>query len=227
MRLQGCGNHGFSYTEKYKKSIVAIFDWVNGQDSQELDYLKFQEKISSLGVSKPSEVRMIIPFLVKAGVINDLNIIRGKSRIRSIHIDDNFFTENGKIFVQVLKIILLAFKTGDNTVMRQVLVMYHKIGKIQFAELRNSEEAIYQDLYNFLKKYTHINRDEFFILTSCRARDKIDDLPNYIAHYREGKIKKIEYVSNINCYQYIIGTLEDLGVIIKTNDGYILSTSIE
>ena len=36
-----------------------------------------------------------------------------------------------------------------------------------------------------------------------------------------------EYVNNVNCYQYIIGTLEDLGVIIKTNDGYILSTSIE
>ena len=227
MKLDGCGNHGFSYTEKYKKSIVTIFDWANDQESQELDYQKFQEKISSLGVSKPSEVRMIIPFLIKAGVINESNVIRGKSRIRSIRIDNNLFTENGKIFVQVLKIILLALKTEDTTIMRQVLVTYHKIGRIQFRELCNSEETIYQDLYDFLKEYKHINRDEFFLLTSCRAWDKMGDLPKYITQYREGKIKDIEYASNVNCYQYIISTLEDLGVLIKTDDGYVLSNSIK
>lgn len=226
MKLDGCGNHGFSYTEKYKKSIVTIYDWANSQESQEIEYQKFQAAIDQLGDSKPSETRMIIPFLIKAGVINELNVVRGKSRIRAIRINEELFTDNGKIFVQLLRIILIALKANDATVLRQVQTAYHKIGIVQFRELCKSEEAIYQDLYDYLKIYKHINKDEFFILTSCRAWNQMAKLDEYITQYRTGMITNIEYVSNINCYQYIIATLEDLGVLIKTIDGYELSKSL-
>ena len=220
MKVEGCSNPGLSFTQKYKKAIINIYDFLhNDCTSGKYDYSVFQNLISSSISSDTSAIKMIIPFLIKLGVINHENIIKGGSRIREIIVNDSLFTLEGICFISFLKIEL---KSDDLSEEQQLIVrrIYAKFGVILFNYLLVSDDEIYRDLYSFLKKYETIDKNEFFILTDCRKKDRMDMLDNIINNYRSKIISPndIEPISNINSFQYITSFLLQLNILKKNHD---------
>lgn len=220
MKVEGCSNPGLSFTQKYKKAIINIYDFLHNDCTPgKYDYSVFQNLISSSISSDNSEIRMIIPFLIKLGVINHENIIKGGSRIREIIVNDSLFTLEGICFISFLKIEL---KSDDLSEEQQLIVrrIYAKFGVILFNYLLVSDDEIYRDLYSFLKKYETIDKNEFFILTDCRKKDRMDMLDSIINNYRSKIISPndIEPISNINSFQYITSFLLQLNILKKNHD---------
>lgn len=220
MKVEGCSNPGLSFTQKYKKAIINIYDFLHNDCTPgKYDYSVFQNLISSSISSDNSEIRMIIPFLIKLGVINHENIIKGGSRIREIIVNDSLFTLEGICFISFLKIEL---KSDDFSEEQQLIVrrIYAKFGVILFNYLLVSDDEIYRDLYSFLKKYETVDKNEFFILTDCRKKDRMDMLDSIINNYRSKIISPndIEPISNINSFQYITSFLLQLNILKKNHD---------
>lgn len=132
MKVEGCSNPGLSFTQKYKKAIINIYDFLHDDCTPgKYDYSVFQNLISSSISSDNSEIRMIIPFLIKLGVINHENIIKGGSRIREIIVNNSLFTLEGICFISFFKIELKI----DNLSEEQQLIVkriYAKFGVILF-----------------------------------------------------------------------------------------------
>ena len=220
MKVEGCSNPGLSFTQKYKKAIINIYDFLHNDCTPgKYDYSVFQNLISSSISSDNSEIRMIIPFLIKLGVINHENIIKGRSRIREIIVNDSLFTLEGICFISFLKIEL---KSDDLSEEQQLIVrrIYAKFGVILFNYLLVSDDEIYRDLYSFFKKYETVDKNEFFILTDCRKKDRMDMLDSIINNYRSKIISPndIEPISNINSFQYITSFLLQLNILKKNHD---------
>lgn len=220
MKVEGCSNPGLSFTQKYKKAIINIYDFLHDDCTPgKYDYSVFQNLISSSISSDNSEIRMIIPFLIKLGVINHENIIKGGSRIREIIVNNSLFTLEGICFISFFKIELKI----DNLSEEQQLIVkriYAKFGVILFNYLFVSDDEIYRDLYSFLKKYETVDKNEFFILTDCRKKDRMGMLDNIINNYRSKIISPndIEPISNINSFQYITSFLLQLNILKKNHD---------
>lgn len=220
MNLDGCSCSGFSYTDKYKKAILSFADFILAQDKEiELTNAELQEAVSKLGVSDQSEIRMITPFLAKAGIINDSNCIKNRNGTRTIKfkIDDNFFTKEGKMFIQFLR-----FEVNSNdleqSVKNQIEKLMHDFGIIQFKNLMKSDDDIYRDIFQFLKRYGTYDKNEFFMVTHCRKNDCFEKLPVMIELYRSGNIAEIRILNNINSFQYVTKLLQEIGIVEKTID---------
>lgn len=219
MNLEGCSNPGFSYTHKYKKAMISLFDFISKQNDKIVGYTGFQEEAESSILSDSSEIRMLIPFMIKNGIINQDNVYKGETRIRKLRLNDEFFTVEGKCFLKFLKI---ESKIGevDTSISQIIKRIYLKFGIIQFEFLREFDEYIYNDLYVFLKKYKTIDKNEFFFLTHCRKNNILNKLDNYIIDYRNKKINDINIINNVNAYRYITNYLLQIGILVNV-DGYL------
>ena len=225
MKLEGCSNAGLSYTDKYKKSIIKIFECVQCHcNFDTYDYNDFQNLVHEYTLIGTSEIRMLIPFLVKLGIINERNIIRGKSKIKKMKIDENLFSIEGKSFVNFLK-IEQNYDLLDDSQKRIIKKIYSKFGLIQFNNLRKSDEFIYDDLFIFLNRYQTIDKNEFFILTHCRQNNLLSSLDEYVKKYRANEFGEIEIVKHVNSYQYITNFLLQVGVLEQTSENYKLKLS--
>lgn len=219
MNLEGCSNAGFSYTPKYKRAMISLFDFVSKQNNKIISYTEFQEKAESLILSDSSEIRMLIPFMVKNGIINHNNVYKNGTRIRKLKIDNQFFTVEGKCFIKFLK-IEANIGVLDISITPIIKRIYLKFGIIQFEFLREFDEYIYNDLYVFLKKYKTIDKNEFFFLTHCRKNNVLNKLDKYINDYRNKIITDINIINNVNAYQYITNYLLQIGILVNV-DGYL------
>lgn len=216
MKLVGCGCPGFSYTQKYKKAIISLYDWVNSiEQSEEMDYGIFQERVAKAGVSDESEVRMLIPFFVKSGVIDEGHCIRGGSRIRKLIVEKELFTEEGSAFSQFLKIEMASENVEDNDIKKQIRKIYLDFALIQIEALKRCGDDIYNDLLVFLSKYKTMDKNEFFILTTMRHNNQMSMLGNIIGKYREGSLGELEITQNVQDYTYITGLLIQTGILEK------------
>ena len=209
MELVGCGCMGFSFTQKYKNAIIHLFDSVSelGEEGV-LEYQDFQERIASKGISDKSETRMIIPFLLKAKVINEENCIKAStgSRIRQLIINDCFFTDFGIEFVKILKLEFQKYTTNDKEVVNKINSLYHKVGLKLFINLCSSQDYIYKELFVYLKEFKSIDKNEFYLLTTSIETSKRDYLPVLIEKYRTNKIAELIITKNVNDWQYLTGT---------------------
>lgn len=221
MKVEGCSNPGLSFTSKYKNAIINIFDFVNTKCvSDEYDYSQFQNMVSQETTSDNSEVRMLIPFLLKAGILDENNVVRGGSRIRRVKINNSFFTYEGVCFVEFL---IIEKNAHDLSIKQRTIIerIYKKFGLIIFNHLVLSDEPIYRDLLNFLRKYNTIDKIEFFLLTDCRKKSCLNLLDDYIYKYRNDIINEnnIEIINNVNSYQYITNLLQQIGILDKNSTG--------
>lgn len=227
MDLIGCGCMGFSFTKKYKNAIISFYDVISEMEEQDfISYPDLQSHIAMKGVSEPSEVRMYIPFLMKAKVINPLNCIKNStgSRIKGFKINDDFFTEQGTEFIKILKLDMNKDLQTDEEVIKKIESLYHKAGMRLVLALTESEDYIYKEIILFLKKYKTIDKNEFYILTTCIEKSYTDKLEKIIKDYRDNKIGEIHIVQNVNDWQYLTGTLDQLGIIEQDeNKNYILT----
>ena len=229
MDVVGCGCMGFSFTEKYMNAIVGIHDIINEivGTVDFVSYQDFQDIIAKKGISKPSEIRMIIPFLDKAKIVNHRNLIRSTTRITSVLIDEFFFTSFGLEFINILK-LRQKDDLSNKEVSNKIENLFNKIGFLLFMNLCKTEsEYIYKAIFGFLKKYNTINHDEFYILTTAIESNAKSTLEHNILKYRNGKIAEVNVKQNVNDYQYITTMLVQIGILEKVNNYYILTEKAE
>lgn len=204
MDLEGYGCSGFSYTEKYKQSIIAIYDYIeNHHNSKVVQYVDFQQEINNEGICADSETRMIIPFLLKAGIINKDNCIFHGKKISGLILDLDFFTRYGKCFIQYLKIDLKQSVFNGHLLAQKYLNdIKFKLSIIQFLNLCKNIDA-YKDIHDFIKKYKYIDKTEFYILATSKNEQKNIDLEKEIMKYRKSEYNNYQITSNVNDFQYI------------------------
>lgn len=225
MELVGCSCAGFSYTEKYKKAIVSFSEWVDCNINIGLiEYQQLQNLVAENGVSLQSEVRMIVPFLVKVGIINEANCIRGGSRIRALIINNEFFTHVGKCFVQFLKVELQKEMLPSSESRALVEKIFKQFSFLQFQNLLKSDEVVYRNIIKFLVKYQTMDKYEFFILTTLQEENKNEMLDDIISKYRSGDIAELTIVGNVNAFQYIMNLMIQFGIVERTNIGIALTS---
>ena len=231
MDLVGCGCMGFSFTHKYKKAIISFFEFITELgDIGIVSYQDLQTMIANKGVSDESEIRMIIPFLVKAQVISEKNCIKTSTgtRIRQLVIDNNFFTEQGIEFIKILKMEINKDISLDKEIILRIEKLYHKAGMVLFLSLCKSDDYIYRELFFFLKKYKSIDKNEFYILTNSIEKSKKNKLEEIILKYRNGTIGELKITRNVNDWQYLIGTLQQFGIIEENeNKRFILTNDAD
>lgn len=223
MDLVGCSCAGFSYTDKYCEAMEEFYGWLCGNyDGKTYEYNDLQHKIANNIKSDESEIRMLVPFMLKAGILNESCVIRGGSRIRKIILAKNLITENGERFLQFLKVYNQR-KILPKEAKERVMDIFYKFGYIQFEKLYNGEEPIYKDVISFLNKFDSIDKNEFFILTTLRSQNRMAERDNIIQMYRNNQIADINIVSCINAYQYIMKLLIALGVVRMSGSAYKLT----
>ena len=218
MELEGCSNPGLSYTDKYIKAIIAFYNYVLTKcKSQDYEYKEFQKLVKNNCLSDESEIRMLIPFMLKTGILNENHCIKAGTKIKRIKVDFELFSLEGHSFVKFLKIV----QNSDYLLEKErekIKLIYYKYGLIQFDYLRKSKEYIYDDLYVFLRKYDTIDKNEFFIITNCRKNNIMSKLDEYINDYRHNKITDIKIINNINAFQYITKFLIQIGILQETSN---------
>lgn len=226
MELRGCpGCSGFSYTLKYKQSIIDFASWMEDNSYRGVvRYQDIQRLIEDGGGCKDSETRMIVPFMVKAGIIGKERCEWHGSRIYALDTSD-LFTKSGKCFIQFLKIELKREEIGNEVAKRLVQDIYEKFAKIQFKYLFNSEDAIYRNMVRFLLEYNNINETEFFILSTVMQDDTIGNLSDLIDGYRRNEFddEEIQITYNINAYSYTSKLLLQYNLFQKRGDNIILN----
>ncbi|MDB7985235.1 hypothetical protein [Faecalicoccus pleomorphus] len=224
--LNGCSNPGLSYTEKYKMDIIRLYDYFLNLCPKEIyEYTKLQDLIEDQINIDGSEIRMVIPFLFKIGILSEENAIRGGKKLRKIIINDSLFTKEGLCFAQFLKID--KNKNSFNDVQKEIVDrIFHKFGLMQFEKLRNGENLIYDDLLVFLKKYKTIDKNEFFILTDSRKENKLNLLEDLVQKYRNHEVDGIEIKHDPNAFQYVTKLLLQLGILKKNQEGFLVLTNL-
>ena len=158
-----------------------------------------------------------MPFLAKVDVIDADHVIRGGTRIRSLIIDEEFFTFHGQCFIQFLKIETIRENFEDDEISKVINRIYHKLSYFQYASLMKSDEVIYKDINDFVVRYGSMDKNEFFIMTTLRKLDEWESLDDTVKQYRAEEIGEIKIVKNVNDYQYITGLLNQYGVL-QTKD---------
>lgn len=205
MELKGCsGCSGFSYTQKYKQSIVDFCDWIhNNEKLGVVKYKEVQRLIEESGGCKNSETRMIVPFMLKVGIINKESCEWHGSKLHAIH-TKNLFTKSGESFIQFLKIELERDDVGSKEALNIIQEIFEKFAKIQFYFLYKSDEKIYEEMVRFLLKNQTMDETEFFMLCTAMQDNQMNELSARIESYRNGEYdnQEIKITYNINAYSY-------------------------
>lgn len=226
MQLHGCSNPGFSYTNTYLENIVDADLWMQQNIDREISYEEMQNEIDKLDLSlKSSALRMLVPFLVKAGVVNPDNF----SKKRQFLDLKNFYTGMGRCFIDFLHAYVKVIKLENSEELesrKQLNIMFEKFGFLQYIELLQSEDDIYTQIFKYLQKFKTIDKHEFFLLTTFRPKrdDKIDEeFENIIRDKRQGNNPDYEIVKHVNSYNYICRLLSSMGVLRPMEKCFVLN----
>ena len=217
MKLKGCSNPGFSLTEVRKNQILDLYEWIEDNIEYEKTYKEMQEDVEcSCENLDASKVRMLVPLLRKMGYINDYEQRNSKLKIK------NFFTKEGKIFIEYLKlgqIISMLNKDEISNEMKKIDILFSRISLLN---LITSGEKIYLDVIEFLEKYTRMDKNEFFIMTTLQSEYEgekyIKMLDRYVKQYRNDEMTEIEIVKHQNSFNYVKSLLMEAGLVVQNKN---------
>ncbi|WP_346962239.1 hypothetical protein [Clostridium sp.] len=229
LRLEGCSNAGFSLTEVRKEQILELSEWV---DNHILDdkktYKQIQDEIEKECMHLDgSKVRMLVPFLRKMGYVkND-----GFEQRNSFIILKNFFTAEGKSFIEYLKLIQKIVLLEREDINKKVTEINELFNIMNMINLVSNGEDIYIETIEFLKKYETMDKNEFFLMTTLKNKYQGEQynmmLNKAIGKYRNKAFKRIEIVKHQNAYNYVKSFLIETnlvvqeGTLLKLNEKYL------
>lgn len=226
MELRGCsGCSGFSYTNKYKESIVDFAKWIySNYDLGIVKYQEVQELIEEGGGCKGSETRMLVPFMIKVGIIDKNSCEWHGSRLSAIN-TQNIFTKAGEAFIQFLKVEIDREKIPDNLAKDLIQGIYEKFAKIQFYHLFNSDEPIYKEMVQFLLDYGSMDEVEFFMLSTAMQDNTTSNLRSLISRYRnqEYENEELNIAYNVNAYSYTSKLLIQYNLFLQSGKSIVLN----
>ena len=230
MELRGCsGCSGFSYTEKYKQSMVDFAEWIYiNYGLGTVKYQEVQKLIEEGGGCKDSETRMIVPFMIKSGIINKEGCEFHGSRLFAINTKD-VFTKAGEAFIQFLKVEIGREKIPNSLAKDLIQEIYEKFAKIQFYHLFNSDEPIYKEMVQFLLDYLSMDETEFFMLSTAMQDNTKSNLGSLISRYRNQEYENAELniVYNVNAYSYTSKLLIQYNLFMQRGNSIVLNPKYE
>ncbi|MCE5220248.1 MAG: hypothetical protein LLF98_02990 [Clostridium sp.] len=220
LRLEGCSNAGFSLTEVRKEQILELSEWVNNNIlNNDMTYKQIQNEIEKECIHLDgSKVRMLVPFLRKMGYVkND-----GFEQKNSFIILKDFFSEEGKCFIEYLKLekkIVLMERKDINKKIEEVNELFNIMNMIN---LVSNGEEIYIETLQFLKKYRTMDKNEFFFMTTLKGKYEGEQyrqmLDKAIRKYRDKAFKRIEIVKHQNAYNYVKSFLIEANLVIQEDN---------
>lgn len=231
MELIGCSNPGFSYTKNTINNIVELNKWI--KSSAGLSPMTYKEMQGSIEQQKGnldgSAIRMIIPFLRKAGVVKDELFEHAGNKIDF----KDIFTEYGKCFMKYVDIYSQLRNEEDQEIESKLAGIFEKYVLIQYSYLIQKSQKVYGGIIQFLHKYRTIDKNEFFMLTTILENGEqvgsSRKLVNMVKSYRNNEIDNdnIEVTKNVNAYGYIMAFLRLYNIVIENNGVFRLNPKYE
>ncbi|HHK5552248.1 hypothetical protein COL11_08195 [Bacillus anthracis] len=220
LKLEGCSNPGFTFTEVRKAQIIEFYEWIKAHsEEEEKTYKQIQDEIASSSQNLDgSKIRMFVPFLRKVGYINNDGFEKKNAAMEL----KGFFSQEGKAFIEYLKLskqITVLNMDDVNSKMFEIGNLFDIISIINLAS--NDESNIYIECIKFLKRYENMDKNEFYLMTTLREKytgeEYIKKLDKAIMKYRKGAFKRIEIIKHENAFGYIKAFLVETHVVIQEN----------
>lgn len=230
------GGPGTSLIDTIKQNILTLASVLNKHE--DFDSLKeFKTYMTSFGMSE-NYLRNIFPYIQNLGFVDYTNLNPFKN--------DNFFTNLGYAFLDVLRSVEIANKEKDSDTKELVLQDLRSIEQVivfqGMKKMMMSEKCGYAidffDVLRFVKKYKSIDLTEYFFLIYARnlkEDDYLDKMGEKIYKYRSNqlkfnvhtKIKKnIKSTMNrageakrINTFPYVKGNFVEAGILVPIDNG--------
>ena len=228
------GSPGTSFTENVKMQIVLLYDELCSNDDFE-SLADFKDHLQKCGINK-NYIRNILPFLQFCGIVKYEKV--------SPFVNDDFFTNIGKAYVDVLKSIQIAKAEPDCSEKTEILNSLEKIQEIIYFQclviMMKSQDCNYSkdfyDVLRFIKRYESIDSTEYLLIQYEREQspeDMINRLGAYLNKYRDGSLTvnvktKTKNASDgdaksVNSFPYVSGNFSKAGVVYKNEDRFYLT----
>lgn len=228
------GSPGTSFTDNVKAQIVLLYDELSGHDDFR-SLSDFKNHLETCGLNA-SYVRNILPFLQYCGIIKYENV--------SSFVNENFFTDIGKAYVDVLKSIQIAKAEPDCEEKTDILNSLEKIQQIIYFQclviMMKTQECSYaKDFYDvlcFMKEFESIDSTEYLLMQYEREQSEagmLERLGGYIGLYRDGTLcvnvtTKTKNGADgkartVNSFPYVSGNFLKAGVIQKHKKRFYLN----
>ena len=228
------GSPGTSFTDNVKAQIVLLYDELSSHDDFS-SLSDFKNHLGTCGLNA-SYIRNILPFLQYCGIVKYENV--------SPFVNENFFTNIGKAYVDVLKSIQIAKAEPDCEEKTDILNSLEKIQEIIYFQclviMMKTQECNYsKDFYDvlcFMKEFESIDSTEYLLIQYEREQSEADMLKRlgaYIGQYRDGtisvnvktKTKNADdgKAKSVNSFPYVSGNFSKAGVVQKYENRFYLN----
>lgn len=228
------GSPGTSFTDNVKGQIVLLYDELTSHDDFSSLY-EFKTHLGSCGLNA-NYIRNILPFLQYCGIVKYENVFP--------FANENFFTNIGKAYVDVLKSIQIAKVEADCDEKTDILNSLEKIQEIIYFQclviMMKTQECNYsKDFYDvlcFTKEFESIDSTEYLLIQYEREQsgeDLLKRLGAYIGQYRKGtisvnvktKTKNSDdgKAKSVNSFPYVSGNFLKAGVVHKYENRFYLN----
>lgn len=226
------GSPGTSFTDNVKAQIVLLYDELASHDDFS-SLSDFKIHLESRGLNA-SYTRNILPFLQYCGIVKYENVFP--------FVNDNFFTNIGKAYVDVLKSIQIAKEEPDcdegilNSLDKIQQIIYFQCLVIMMKTKECNYSKDFYDVLCFMKEFESIDSTEYLLIQYERERSEEDLLKRlgaYIGQYRDGTIKinvktktknaEDGKAKSVNSFPYVSGNFSKAGVVRKYKNRFYLN----
>lgn len=248
--IENCSSPGASFTDNTNEVIIKCNEWINEHTDYNKSFRQFRKELQSEKGINDNNARNIYPFLKNCGLIkyeakgilkyNSFFTERGLAYVKTL--------ESIKMLVESTN-----DTSNERRALEEFYSIKENIIFLGLSDLLKVPDSNYTEEYiaclKFLIKYSSINKVEFAYLLYEKSLDKdmyIANMKDNIELYRNNEIdievqvsvrndikirektnlaRRIEGISFLTAYSYILGTLCQCGIVVKNDKEYILPES--
>lgn len=227
---------GASFTGHTEDTIVSCYNFVQNSKDERLIFTDFQEKLQQKERINKSNLRCILPMLRYAGLVRYNKDVDLK----------NFFTDLGKQYISVIKLLRQIEEDGVSSETRQgykeAQVLRSMFLRYALVSIVHSTGCSYANIllqtFRFVQRFNTIDKVEFACLAygiQCGEGDPLDNASQYVQKHRNGEKVKIQLsvrddaegvvrqkdsLGWLTSYNYILALLEQAGIVSQLKDGF-------
>lgn len=246
IKIENCSSPGASFTEKTNSIILECYNWIQEHPNCKKSFKEFRVALKKEKGINDNNSRNIYPFLKNCGFItyNRNEIIEyekfftntGSAYIKILQCIE--LIKNEELDTDEKK------KAYENFISIKEEIIMEGLKNLLKASDSNYKEE-YVACIKFLLKFGKINKKEFAYLLYEKNKNKnfyLDNMEENILSYRNEKIdfevgisirndtsskekkgeRKVENISFLTAYSYILGLLNQCGMVKKSNNKYFI-----
>lgn len=199
---------GVSFTEGLGTKYMKYYEVIRKHYNKELTYAELQKLFETeIGITN-SATRVDIPFLFNSGLV-------GEYKNDRIKLND-FFTDLGKCFYEILKIKELLSENEDEYLQKEIEKINNLIilDSLFYRKLTGNDEY-YLKMLRYIYDYGSIDDKEFYLM--IKYEDDKELLEKYRDEYKNKEIE-INLINANNTYQYTKRLLVQANAIIENKE---------